>query len=147
MPRKACLWPLALLVALAAAGRADQTDPAKPPPKKPTVTGEVTFKDKPTFAKGTEVTIQVQDVSLAGGKAVVLGKKVIKDPMKTPIPFEVEYDGGKIKPRDRISLSVRITLGKKLLYINDTNIPVVNPPGKVKGVQAPVIAVKRPGKP
>ena len=139
-------WPALALAALLAAGlaRADKTDP---PPKKPTITGEVTFKDKPTFEKGTEVLIQVQDTSKADAKAVVLGKKTITDPKKTPIPFEVEYDDSKIKNTDRISLSVRISLKGKLLYINDTRIAVVNPPGKTKAVMAPVIAVKRAGKP
>jgi uncharacterized lipoprotein YbaY len=133
---------LALLAALTVTARAEADDPAKPA-KKPTLTGEVTFKDTPTFEEGTEVVIQVQDTSRADAKAVVLGTKTIKDPKKAPIAFEVEYDDSKIKPRDRISLSVRISHKGKLLYINDTRIAVVNPPGKTKAVMAPVVAVKR----
>src|SRR5262245_3264728 len=143
-------WPALAVVAAVAvwgAARGDKPDPAKPPAKKPTVSGEITFKDMPNFEKGTEVLIQVQDTSRAGAKAVVLGKATLKDPKKTPIAFTVEYDDSSIKPRDRISLSVRISLKGKLLYINDTNIPVVNPPGKTKDVKAPVIAVKRAAKP
>src|SRR5262245_51535419 len=102
---------LLTLAALTSIHAADE----KPAKKKPTVSGKVEFARKPTFADGTVVMIQVQDTSIADRKAVVLGEKVIKNPKAGPIEFEIEYDGDRIKPRGRYSISCRITLDGKLL--------------------------------
>lgn len=119
---------------------ADEKD--KPAKKKPTITGQVEFAKKPEFEKGTEVKIQVRDTSIADAKAVLIGEQILKDPKGGPIAFEVEYDGDKVKQGRRYSISCRITHKGKLIYINDTNIPVINAPGKTKDVKLPVIAVR-----
>jgi uncharacterized lipoprotein YbaY len=116
----------------------------RPAKEKPKVSGSVEFKDKVKFEEGTKVTIQVQDTSIADKKAEVLGEKVI-NPKKTPIEFEIEYDGSKIKPRGRYTISCRITdKDGKLLFINDTSIPVITDKDRrTKDVKVPVIPVKR----
>jgi putative lipoprotein len=113
------------------------------PKEKPRVTGAIEFKQKPTFLEGTEVKIQIQDVSIADAKAVVLGEKIIKDPKKTPIAFEVEYDGDKIKQNGRYSITCRITHKGKLLYVTDVNVPVITGKGGTKDVKVPVAEIKR----
>lgn len=127
-----------LLIALSVAASADEK-----PKEKPKVTGKVVFAKRPTFPEGAEVKIQVQDVSIADKAADVLGEKLIKGPKLAPIPFEVEYDASKVRDGGRYSLSCRITHGGKLLYINDTNIPVLTGRGKTKDVELPVIEVER----
>lgn len=128
-----------LLLALCAVGLADE----KKPKEKPKVSGTVEFARKPTLPEGTEVKIQVLDVSIADAKATVLGEKVITDPKATPIDFEVEYDGDKIKDKGRYSVSCRISHKGKLLFITDTNVAVITGEGKTKGVKVPVKEVKR----
>jgi putative lipoprotein len=113
------------------------------PKEKPKVTGTVEFKQKPTLPEGTEVKMQILDVSIADAKAVVLGEKIIKDPDKTPIAFEVEYDGDKIKQKGRYSISCRISHKGKLLFITDTSVPVITGKGGTKDVKVPVVAIKR----
>jgi putative lipoprotein len=134
--------PLALTALLLAPALVAADPEPKKADKKPTITGQVEFPGKPAFPKGTVVTIQVQDVSLADAKAVVLGKKAIENPKGSPLPFEVEYDAEAAKKGVRFSLSVRVTAGGKLLYINDTHIAVITE-GRVKNIKAPVIEVKR----
>ena len=130
-------FAIALLI-LVPLARAE--DKPKEKAKKPTITGTITFVGTPTFAKGTKVKVMVEDTSLADAPAVVIGKLVIDDPKKTPIPFTVEYDGDKVKEGHRYTMRVRIEHDGKLKFINDTSIPVIT--GKpTKDVKVPVIAV------
>src|SRR5262249_7669943 len=113
------------------------------PKEKPKVSGTVEFAQKPTFPEGTEVKIQVLDVSIADEKADVLGEKIIKDPKNTPIEFEVEYDEEKVKRKGRYPVSCRITHKGKLLYFTDTHVPVITGKGKTKDVKVPVKEIRR----
>ena len=82
-----------------------------------TVTGKVYFVELP---EGTVVTVRLLDVSYADAPSMTLGEHVIEDAGSLPVTFRVSYDKSAIDDRNDYSLSARIELDGRLLYINDT---------------------------
>ena len=87
--------------------------------------------------------MQIQDTSLADAPATVIGEQVIKtEGRQVPFDFEVIYDPNEIQDNHSYTMSVRITDGAgKLLFINDTVIPVItrdNPTEEVEIIVVPV---------
>lgn len=76
--------------------------------------GEVELPD------GAVVEIALQDTSRADAPAVTLGERVIRDARRLPVAFRIPYDPADIDQRRDYTLLARITLGERLLYINDT---------------------------
>jgi uncharacterized lipoprotein YbaY len=133
-----CFFAFLLVLGGASVSAADDK------PKLAKVTGAIELAGEAMpFGPDTVVTVQIQDVSIADKAATVLGKVEIKDAKKFPIAFTVEYDPAKVNLRARIGLSVRITTGGKLAYINDTFIGVISGGNPNEGVKAKVIAIKR----
>jgi putative lipoprotein len=72
-----------------------------------------------------------------------MGEQVIEtEGRQVPIPFSVSYDASTIEDSHTYSLRVRIEDGAgKLLFINDTSVPVItrgNPTQDVEVIVVPV---------
>ena len=119
----AFITAIGAIVFLAAAGHAQKDDKEKP--KKAVVSGTIECQAEAIFEPGTIARVSVQDVSKADAAATTIGEQVIKDLKKFPIAFAVEYDPAAIQPKSTYAVRVRIETGKRLDYINDTNVPVV----------------------
>lgn len=76
--------------------------------------GEVELPD------GAVIEIALQDTSRADAPAITLGERVIRDARRLPVAFRIPYDPADIDQRRDYTLLARITLGERLLYINDT---------------------------
>ena len=88
------------------------------------------------------VQVQIQDTSLADAPAEVIGEQIIENPGQVPIPYEVCYDPSVIQENHSYSMSARITDGGgNLMWINDTNIPVITQGNPTEGVVIPVVQV------
>jgi putative lipoprotein len=63
------------------------------------------------------LSVSLQDVSLADAPAVTLAEQ--KGPVKgqVPLPFHLTYDPAQVKPGHSYSVSARIELDGKLLFI------------------------------
>jgi putative lipoprotein len=121
------------LVLLAGCGKSSQA----------TVSGTVTYLQRIALPPDAVVTVRIEDVSKADAMAEVIGEQVIHtDGAQVPIPFEVAYDTDQIEENHSYSLRARIEDGAgKLLFTNDTSVPVItrgNPTQDVKVLVVPV---------
>jgi uncharacterized lipoprotein YbaY len=89
------------------------------------VKGSITMQSKHDIPEGAIATISVADTSRACGRAETKGKVTITNP-KIPIQYEVEYDDSGFRNGFDYSLSCRIELNGKLLFINDTHFSIVD---------------------
>ena len=104
------------------------------------VSGTVT--GSPALPADAVVTVQIRDTSLQDVPAAVIGEQVIAAPGPSPIPYDVCYEPREIDQRHTYTMSVRITgAGGRLLYINDTSIPVISRGNPNAGVAVPVVQV------
>jgi putative lipoprotein len=107
------------------------------------VTGTVTYLQRIALPPDAVVTVRIEDVSKADAVAEVIGEQVIQTEGKqVPIPFEVPYDPGQIDERYSYSLRVRIEdSAGKLLFINDTNVPVITRGNPTQDIEVIVVQV------
>ena len=70
--------------------------------------------------EGAVVTVRLLDISYADASSITLGEHVIDAAGSLPVKFRVSYDKSAIDDRNGYSLSARIELDGRLLYINDT---------------------------
>jgi uncharacterized lipoprotein YbaY/heat shock protein HslJ len=91
------------------------------------VTGLVNSLQEVTLPADAILTVQLQDVSLQDAPAVILGEQVIQaSGQQLPILFMVVYDPTVIQQNRSYSMMARITdAAGNLLFISDTNIPVI----------------------
>jgi len=79
--------------------------------------GEVFYLQRIALPPAATLSVSLQDVSLADAPAVVLAEQ--KGPVKgqVPLPFHLSYDSAQVKPGHRYSVSARIELAGKLLFV------------------------------
>ena len=110
------------------------------------VTGEITFEGNSNIPEDVTVSVQIQDTSLAGAPAEVIGKQIITDATEFPIPYDVSYDSDQIIDNHTYTMRARIEAAAgSLLYINDTAIPVITRDNPTEDVEIPVIEVVSAG--
>ena len=121
------------LVLLAGCGNSSQA----------TVTGTVTYLQRIALQPDAVVTVRIEDVSKADTIAEVIGEQVIQtDGAQVPIPFEVAYDTDQIEENHSYSMRARIEdSAGKLLWINDTSVPVITRGNPVQDVEVLVVQV------
>jgi putative lipoprotein len=109
------------------------------------VTGTVTYLQRIALPDNATVTVQIQDTSLADAAAEVIGEQVIEtEGQQVPIPYAVTYDSGVIEENHTYTMSARITDGEgKLIWINDTAIPVITRANPTEDVEIVVVQVGR----
>ena len=106
------------------------------------VNGIVTLGDGIDFPGDTVTTVQIRDTSRQDVAATVIGEQTIQSPGQASVPYEVCYSPEEIDERFSYSMSARITDEKgTLLFINDTNIPVITRGNPASGVEIPVVQV------
>jgi putative lipoprotein len=121
----AALGVLGLLTACA-------TGPASSPPASaPTaagdlrVSGTLSYLQRIALPPGSDVIVQLRDVSRMDARADVLAEQRFTTRSQVPLPFELVVSAGKIDPRMRYAVAARIEQGGKLLFINDRIYPVL----------------------
>lgn len=121
------------LVVLAGCGKSSQA----------TVSGTVTYLQRIALPPDAVVTVRIEDVSKADAMAEVIGEKVIHTGgTQVPIAFEVAYDADQIEENHSYSLRARIEDGAgKLLFTNDTSVPVITRGNPTQDVEVLVVPV------
>ena len=112
-------------------------------PSTASVTGNIVSQENVTLPDGATIQVQIQDVSVADAPAKVMGEQTIDGSGKSlPIPYEVSYDPSDIDDRFSYSMSVRIEDGDgNLIYISDTNTPVITNGNPTENVNINVVPV------
>lgn len=87
------------------------------PASKASLDGEVFYLQRIALPPTATLSVSLQDVSLADAPAVLLAEQ--KGPVKgqVPLPFHLSYDPDQVKPGHRYSVSARIEVAGKLLFI------------------------------
>ncbi|AZD06596.1 Lipoprotein-related protein [Pseudomonas chlororaphis] len=87
------------------------------PASKASLDGEVFYLQRIALPPAATLSVSLQDVSLADAPAVLLAEQ--KGPVKgqVPLPFHLSYDPAQVKPGHRYSVSARIEMAGKLLFV------------------------------
>jgi len=94
------------------------------------VTGSVTYRERIALDPAADIVVQLLDVSLMDAPSKVLAEQRIKaNGRQVPFAYELKVDAARIDPRMRYAVSARITRGEQLLFINDTQYPVLTQGG------------------
>jgi len=94
------------------------------------VTGSVTYRERIALDPAADIVVQLLDVSLMDAPSKVLAEQRIKaNGRQVPFAYELKVDAARIEPRMRYAVSARITRGDQLLFINDTQYPVLTQGG------------------
>jgi len=107
------------------------------------VTGTVSYLQRIALPPDAVVIVKIEDTSKADAAAVTIGEQTIQTEGKqVPFSFSVPYDAKKIEANHRYSLRVRIEDGAgNLLFINDTNIPVITQKNPTQDIEVIVVQV------
>ena len=108
-----------------------------------TVTGVVTYHQRIALPDDAVVMVRIQDVSIMDVAAKVIGEEVIQtNGAQVPIPYDVAYDPDEIDGRHRYSMAARIEdSAGQLLFISDTNTPVITNGNPIEDVEILVVPV------
>ena len=79
--------------------------------------GEVFYLQRIALPPTATLEVSLQDVSLADAPAVTLAKQSGPIKGQVPLPFHLSYDPAQVKPGHTYSVSARIEVDGKLLFI------------------------------
>ncbi|HTZ47899.1 MAG TPA: YbaY family lipoprotein [Verrucomicrobiae bacterium] len=95
-------------------------------PQTGTVTGSVTYLQRMALPPTAVIEVKLQDVSLADAPAKAIAEQTYNlGERQVPVPFSLNFDPAKIDPKHTYSLSARITVDGKLVFISDKAYPVL----------------------
>ncbi|MEO1107505.1 MAG: YbaY family lipoprotein [Pseudomonadota bacterium] len=89
-----------------------------------TVEGSVTYRERIAVPPDASLFVELQDVSLADAPAETLAAQRYAL-TGVPAQFELTYDDALIRDGHSYSVRASISQGQKLLFITDTNYPVL----------------------
>ena len=89
-----------------------------PPAPKSSLDGEVFYLQRIALPPTATLSVSLQDVSLADAPAVVLDEQRGQVKGQVPLPFQLNYDPAQVKPGHRYSVSARIEVDGKLMFIS-----------------------------
>lgn len=81
--------------------------------------GEVIYRERIALPPGALVTVQLADVSLADAPAAIVAEQKITPTGQVPVPFELKFDTSAILEKNTYALQARITVGDRLMFLND----------------------------
>ena len=82
------------------------------------IVGSVVYRERMLLPPGSELEIQLQDVSRADAPASVLATVMITPEGGPPYPFTIDYDPARIDARMRYALRATIRREDRLLFTN-----------------------------
>lgn len=84
---------------------------------KASLDGEVFYLQRIALPPSAQVTVSLQDVSLADAPAQELAKQSLESGRQVPLAFHLEYDRNALKPGHSYAVSARIEDSGRLLFI------------------------------
>jgi putative lipoprotein len=127
---EAVIAPLrAILVFLAALGLsacAQQSGSTSAAAASAAVTGTVTYLQRMALTPDAIVMVRLEDVSRADAPTQLIGEQdIATEGRQVPVPFEIRYDPKAIDPSHTYAVSAQIVQGERLLFVTDTQHPVI----------------------
>ncbi len=105
------------------------------------VSGTVTYRQRSALPPAAILTVKIVDVSRADAASTVITEQRIETAGKqVPISFDIAYDRSKIQDRNRYAVQAEIRDGGRLLFITDTNYPVITQ-GSPRNVEITLVPV------
>ena len=95
------------------------------PAQAETVTGSAQYRERIALPPNAVFTAQLLDVSLADTPSVEIGRAVIEPAGNPPYRFRINYDAKQIKPGHTYTVSARVTVNGKLMFVTDKTHPVL----------------------
>lgn len=90
------------------------------------MTGTVTYRQRIALTPDAVIEVKLLDVSRADAAAVTVAEQTIKPAgRQVPIAFDLAYDPGSIKERNRYVIQVRILESGQLRFVNSQAYPVI----------------------
>ncbi|KZX56148.1 hypothetical protein A3709_07115 [Halioglobus sp. HI00S01] len=86
-----------------------ESEPVQEVAQVATIEGEVFYRERIMLPPGSEVEVQLEDISRADAMATVMASVLLKPQGGPPYPFSIEYKPSEIDERMRYALRVRIT--------------------------------------
>jgi putative lipoprotein len=84
---------------------------------KASLDGEVFYLQRIALPPTAQITVSLQDVSLADAPATELAKQQLETGRQVPLAFHLDYDRAAVKPGHSYAISARIEEGGRLLFI------------------------------
>ncbi|MED5607015.1 YbaY family lipoprotein [Pseudomonas sp. JH-2] len=88
------------------------------PSQHASLNGEVFYLQRIALPPGAQVSVSLQDVSLADAPAVELASQTLPGGQQVPVAFTLDYDPQQIKPSHSYAVSARIENAGRLLFIS-----------------------------
>ena len=88
---------------------------------KASLDGEVFYLQRSALPPTATLSVSLQDVSLADAPAIVLDEQKGQVKGQVPLPFHLSYDPAQVIPGHRYSVSARIEIDGKLMFITTEN--------------------------
>lgn len=82
------------------------------------VTGEVFYLQRMALPPQAVLSVTLQDVSLADAPSIELARQQGPVNGQVPLPFRLDYNPQQVDPRHRYSVSARIELDGRMLFIS-----------------------------
>lgn len=89
------------------------------------ISGTVTYRQRIALPPGSQVTVQLADISLADAPATVLGKTTFITDSQVPLAFSVDYDAAGIRANHTYALQAEIRDSEGKLWFRNTTITLV----------------------
>ena len=90
------------------------------------VSGTVNFRRANALPAGSILTVRLVDVTRQDSTAPVIAEQRVElNGRQSPVSFDIAYDRGRIQDRNRYAVQAEIRDGARLLYITNTNHPVI----------------------
>jgi uncharacterized lipoprotein YbaY len=107
------------------------------------VTGVIAHTHSMTLDVGYVVTVQLEDTTKTDAPGKKIAEQVIKSQGEVlPMPFEIIYEPGKINSEHTYTIRVKIEDSTgKMLYTNNTSVPVITNGNPVHNVDVIVVLV------
>lgn len=105
------ILPLLLMTGLLAACS------STPSGDKASLAGEVFYLQRIALPPTAQVTVSLQDVSLADAPATELARQQLDSGRQVPLAFHLDYDRNQVKPGHSYAVSARIEDNGRLLFI------------------------------
>ncbi len=109
------------------------------------IAGTVTYRQRSALPATAVLTVRMVDVSRADAPSTTIVEQRIETGGKqVPFSFAMAYDRSKIVERNRYAVQAEIRDGGRLLFISDTNYPVLTQ-GNPRNVEIVVVPVRGGG--
>jgi putative lipoprotein len=111
---------------------------------KAALTGVIAHTHRMTIPADFVVTVRLEDTTKENSPGKKVAEEVIKSQgVELPFPFAIIYDPGKINPDHTYSVRVSILDSTgKLLYTNDSSVPVITHDNPTRNVKVTVVIPK-----